>query len=161
MTASAADYVADSQGLVGPLLALGLSRKLVTPVLAIGVLLPAVALLWAFRRRSLPTLFAIAAVAARFWSYHKGYDNGMMVFLLAPLLAAWLREPRNLLVGAGALLVGASLWMPAGLTLSTPILVAQLLIWPVGLGVLLFACKEAVVAKVEGPPELVFAQSGC
>jgi hypothetical protein len=161
MTASAADYIADSQGLVGPLLTLGLSRKLVTPVLAAGVLLPAIALMWTFRRRSLPTLFAVAAVAARFWSYHKGYDNGMMVFLLAPLLAAWLREPRNFLLGAGAFLVGASLWMPAGLTHSTPILVAQLLIWPVGLGVLLFACKEAVVTKVEAPPEPVLAHSGC
>jgi Glycosyltransferase family 87 len=151
MTASASDYVADSQGLVGPLLSLGLSRKLVTPVLAVGVLLPAIVLLWTFRRRSLPTLFAIAAVAARFWSYHKGYDNGMMVFLLAPLLAAWLREPRNLLIGAGALLVGASLWMPAGLTHYPPILIAQLLIWPVGLGILLFACKEAASPAVEAP----------
>jgi hypothetical protein len=151
MTASAADYVADSQGLVGPLLSLGLSRKLVTPVLAVGVLLPALVLLGAFRRRNLPILFAVAAVAARFWSYHKGYDNGMMVFLLAPLLAVWLREPRNLVVGVGALLVGASLWLPAGLTHYTPFLVAQLLIWPVGLGALLFACKEAVVPTIKAP----------
>ncbi len=151
MTASAADYVADSQGLVGPLLSLGLSPKVVTPVLAAGVLLPAVIMLWAFRRRNLPILFAVAAVAARFWSYHKGYDNGMMVFLLAPLLAAWLSAPRSALVGAGALLVGASLWLPAGLTHFTPFLAAQLMVWPVGLGVLLFAGREIAAQAVDGP----------
>ena len=150
MLASASDYVGDSQGLVGPLLRLGVAPRLVTPLLAAGVLLPAMAALWAFRRRHPAVLFAVAAVAARFWSYHKGYDNLMMVFLLAPLLAAWLRRPTDWVVATAALLVGASLWMPAGLTHYNSILISQLLCWPLGLCVLLFRCRPA--APSAAPP---------
>jgi hypothetical protein len=153
MLASASDYVGDSQGLVAPLLRLGVAPRLVTPLLAAGVLLPAVALLWAFRRRGPAVLFAVAAVAARFWSYHKGYDDMMMVFLLAPLLAAWLRRPADVIAAAGALLVGASLWMPAGLTHTTPLLIAQLLCWPLGLCVLLFRCREEAPAAAGSPTQ--------
>lgn len=143
MLASGAEFVDDSQGLIRPLLALGLGRQLVTPVLAAGILLPATLLMIRFRHGSLLELFAIAAVTARLWSYHKSYDDMMLIFLLAPLLAAWLRYPHNLLAGAAALLVGITLWAPASLMHRPSLASAELLIWPAGLAVLLYLERAA------------------
>jgi hypothetical protein len=138
--------------LVAPLLQLGLDRKVVTPLLAAIVLVPTVALLWAGRHRPLLDLFAIAAVAGQLWTYHKSYDNVMLVFLLVALGARALRNPADVLAGFSFLLVGASLWLPASITDNAPFLVFQLVAWIGGLTVLLWRQPEARMATASERP---------
>jgi Glycosyltransferase family 87 len=152
MLAASETFVHDSQGLVAPLLQLGLDRKVVTPLLAAVVLVPTVALLWAGRRRPLLDLFAIAAVAGRLWTYHKSYDNVMLVFLLIALGAQALRNPADLLAGLSFLLVGVSLWAPASVTDNAPFLVFQLVAWIGGLTVLLLRQPEPRIAPADERP---------
>lgn len=134
LLANGATYVDDrSAGLVIPLMALGLSRSAVTPLLAGGVMLPATAWMVALRRRPMLDLFAVAAVAGRLWSYHKNYDNMMLVFLLAALGVRVIRPGVSSWTVAAFVAAGVSLGTPAGLTESAGFLSFQIVAWLAGL----------------------------
>ncbi len=80
--------------------------------------------------------FAIAAVAARFWSYHQLYDNLVLVFLLVALgdlASRWPSRAR----GAAFLAVGLSLWAPGKWCDHVPFQVYQMCAWAGGLAILL------------------------
>jgi len=80
----------------------------VTAVVIGGIALVAIV---ARRRQPLIVRFAIAAVAARLWSYHQLYDNIMLVFLLiaAGEQAIRCRDWRTSITFVA---VGATIWMP-------------------------------------------------
>jgi hypothetical protein len=87
------------------------------------------------------THFAIAAVAARFWSYHRTYDNLIVVFLLLALGSlAWSRN--KAVLWAAFLLAGLSLWAPAQFTDHESFQLLQMLAWPACLAVLLYQEKK-------------------
>jgi hypothetical protein len=77
-----------------------------------GVLAISLALSFIWRRESMLTLFGIAAMTARLWTYHRGYDDVIGVFLMLGLGALALE--RHSETGKAAFLVmGLTLWLPA------------------------------------------------
>ncbi len=128
-------FVQDSQGLVNVLISFGLKPGQVTPVLAVAVGIPGLLGLYAIRRRSIPELYAAAAVIGRLWAYHKSYDNMMLAFLLTAL-AALVLERRTAWAWAGFLLAGAVTWAPASLARGDGFLFVQITGWLIGLAVL-------------------------
>jgi hypothetical protein len=98
-------------GVFDPLRRLGVSKPVVT---ALGLGLGSAAglvLIWCYRRRATLDLMAIAAVIGQLWTYHRRYDQVVIVFLLVALgrLVAIRRTPWAV-VGLAA--VGLSLWLP-------------------------------------------------
>jgi hypothetical protein len=170
MLGGGTEFVHDSPGPVGVLLRLGLSPKLVTPVLAVAVLVPGfLALVW-FRRRPLVDLFAVAAVTGRLWAYHQVYDNVMMAFLLVALaraavagrpaaaaaflvagLAAW--APGSLMGYPPAVTDGTKGWNPGPFLKTDGLVMLQLAAWVGALAALLAAPPPAPASPT--PPERV------
>jgi hypothetical protein len=113
-----------------------------TPLLlAVTVSVATLGLLRRLGGRPLLQHFAVAAVAGRLWTYHRDYDNGMLLFLLVAVgrLALERGSPWRLLA---FLAVGASLWAPARLTAAMPVPLAQHLVWIAGLAWLLVDGRE-------------------
>jgi hypothetical protein len=130
MGGSIADH--GTAGFTELLLATGLDgarATLAAMVLVLALLVPLMA--W-WPEKSLASAFVVAAVAGRLWTYHKNYDNVMLVFLLVALGALALQ--RNSRAAAlGFLAVGLWLWLPPRLAGPTTVQVLQAFTWPVGL----------------------------
>ena len=111
MADNGATYAHKGYDAAGLLIALGVPADDALKPAALGVVAIAAALhLWG-RRRDLLWHVAVAAVAGRFWTYHKGYDNPILAFLIVALLAAAVRSKRPL-AWVGFAIVGLSLWIP-------------------------------------------------
>jgi hypothetical protein len=119
----------------------GCPPALAVKAIAIITMLLAAFLLYLWREAAIMTHFAIAAVAARFWSYHRTYDNLIVVFLLLALGSlAWSRN--KAVLWAAFLLAGLSLWAPAQFTDHESFQLLQMLAWPACLAVLLYQEKK-------------------
>ncbi len=119
------------------LLDLHLDKNLATPLAAITGLSLASVLMWLWRNSPPLTLFAIAATTGRLWSYHRPYDDVMLIFLIVPLGKLVLTHP-----SIGTLLafclVGLSLWAPIPVEYPPLALqVAMMSSWLFGLATLL------------------------
>ncbi len=141
MAAAAANYVgAGTVGVMDMLAAFGIvssAQVALTPVI-VGI--PAAALM-VTSRHSLTLAFAVAAVWGRLWTYHKSYDDVMLVLLLLPLgVVAFSTRSRVALVSFAA--IGALAWIPGRLLALPEIQMLQLLVWPVALIALFFTARE-------------------
>lgn len=123
---------------------LGIDSTSATILLALVGLVAVTVIFYTYRNSSLLTLFAIASVIGRVSTYHRFYDNVMLIFFLLALLEMTFKNPHrlNILV---LMLVGISLWLP-GRTVELDnlgILVQffQLLVWGFGLVYLLVQIK--------------------
>jgi uncharacterized membrane protein YczE len=119
------------------LLDLHLERTIATPLAAIVGFTLAGVLMWLWRDSSTLTLFAIAATTGRLWSYHRPYDDVMLIFLLVALGKLTLTH-RSIGTVLAFCLVGLSLW--AWFPIKFPPLALQIAImssWLFGLAVLL------------------------
>ena len=97
------------------------------------------------RDDDLLTLYAIASVAARFWTYHLNYSNLILAFLP---LALWRRStgPVNRWAVGLFFLVTASLWIPAKVADLPAGQVAEQVVWLIGLAGLLALPATAAAA---------------
>jgi hypothetical protein len=142
MVGAAGGYVNDGTfGLVEVLGPLGVPARLVNPVAALLVTVPGIAAML-LARRSLPLAFAIAALWGRLWTYHKSYDDIMLVFVLVPLGVLAFRHARAsvpALVAFGAM--GLLAWIPGRVLAIEAVQMAQLAIWPVALLMVLAAAR--------------------
>ena len=113
---------------------LGGGAALAVPVLACTALLtvPLVRL----RSTSLTNLFAFSAVAARLWTYHRPYDDVILIFLLVPLLLRYYETEDNW-IGGASLCVGLTLWSPGRLQSHSVVQAVQLIVW-VGAAIALY-----------------------
>ena len=100
-----------SQDLFAAFSWVGIDRAILMRIVAIGVMIPACALMFLWRRSSMLTLFVIAGVAGRLWTYHRNYDNAIMTFLLLSLALIALREQSKYLL-ACFIVIGIILWLP-------------------------------------------------
>src|SRR5262249_15790403 len=57
------------------------------------------------------TLFGLAAGYGRLWTYHRAYDNFLLVILLVALADTYLRTKRGEVFGM-LVAVGVTLWLP-------------------------------------------------
>lgn len=113
----------------------GLPESTALAAAAIIVGVAALWTIWVLRHRPRIVLFAIAAVAARLWSYHQLYDNVMLVFVLiaAGELAAGSRDWRATATFAA---VGLSIWLPGRFCDFAVFQWFQMLVWMAGAGVI-------------------------
>ena len=86
-------------------------------------------------RASMLDRLAIAGLAARLFTYHRPYDDLLLVFLLVALTVRWMKRPTPSLEMA-TLAVGLSLWLPLGFGWKWPFAAMQHLCWVSGAVVL-------------------------
>jgi Glycosyltransferase family 87 len=100
--------------------------------------------LMAMVRPSLPLCFAIATVWARLWTYHKSYDDVMLVFVLVPLGILALGAMRSRAAAVGFFAMGLLAWVPGRVLAMTEVQIAQLAVWPLALLVLVHLERVAL-----------------
>ncbi len=134
---------------------LGVETQLALRICAVTGIAVGTALLVRFRQCPVDVLFAIAALASRFWTYHKTYDDVVLIFLLVPIAHRALArfEPGWCLLAA---VLGLSLWTPSGLEkVGVPFHVFQCVTWISSLALLLWSAGGTIgtPALVERPNE--------
>jgi hypothetical protein len=107
---------------------LGVSPKMAIRTCEMVVLLVAVITFSWLRGLPLVTLFGLAAGFGRLWTYHRVYDNFMLVILLVALADAYLRTERWEL-GVALLAVGSTLWLPPKVADIEAVQIMHLVIW--------------------------------
>jgi hypothetical protein len=136
MAQAAALYAGDGTiGVNNVLIALGVSAKGVA-LMPLVVALPAMALI-ALSRSSLPVAFAIAAIWGRLWTYHKSYDDVMLVFLLVPLGVFAFTGARSRAAAVAFFAIGILAWIPGRMLALPAVQLMQLAVWPAALILLL------------------------
>ena len=90
---------------------LGFPANTVNRVCEATVILAATVIFAWLRRLSLVTLFGLAAGFGRLWTYHRSYDNFVLVILLVALADGYLRT-KQWQLGVAMLAVGSTLWLP-------------------------------------------------
>jgi len=115
------------------------------------VLVAAVTFAW-LRRLPLITLFGLAAGFGRLWTYHRNYDNFLVVVLLVALADAYLRTNRWE-VGTALAAVGITLWLPPKTTDLQSIHILHLVIWGAGMIILaVWAPRATQVSADDATP---------
>lgn len=129
----AANWEGGDAGVLRLLLATGLPRGAVIPgLMALGLASSAL-LAFRYRARSPLVQAAIFAVIGRLWTYHRRYDDMMLVFLLLALGETALRTGKrsSWLTFTAA---GLTLWLPFREEDHTPFLIAvKVSVWIYGL----------------------------
>ncbi len=87
----------------------GVSQNVFTAIVIAGT----TALLWWLRHEPLVVLFGLASVGARFWTYHRFYDNILLVFLLLAYCQRLFGRIPSKSFWCGFALLAISLWPPA------------------------------------------------
>jgi hypothetical protein len=150
MAAASATFINDGTiGLVDIASLLGMSPE-ATVVLPLIVAVPGLALM-ARVRPSLPLAFAVASIWGRLWTYHKSYDDVMLVFVLVPLGAYALARVPSRAAAAAFLAMGALAWIPGRLLALVEVQMLQLAIWPAALAVLLTLSRQRDRGTVVAP----------
>ena len=150
MAAASTTFINDGTlGLVDIASLIGMSPA-ATVVLPLVVALPGLALM-AMVRPSLPFAFAVASVWGRLWTYHKSYDDLMLVFVLVPLGAYALGRVPSRTALAAFLAMGVLAWIPGRLLALVEVQMLQLAIWPVALAVLLTLSRQRDLVTVVTP----------
>jgi hypothetical protein len=135
---------------------LGLSTTSAMHVAAVSVTAILAGAMFARRKSSLLTLFGLATVGARLFTYHRHYDEAIIVFLLVALAALAARSGRAILWLAAAATY-LSLGPPASI-LAIPVLQwLALVLWSVCAGVLFAQSRTEVSAT----PGRTLPQPGC
>ncbi|HWP05930.1 MAG TPA: glycosyltransferase family 87 protein [Polyangiaceae bacterium] len=106
-----AGWVPCDSGLLRLLLELGAPQRWAVPLLAVTAVAIGSAVLWRHRAQSILIKGAILAVVARLWTYHRRYDDVLLVFFLVPLGVHALKR-RTASAWLGFFAVGLTLWLP-------------------------------------------------
>ena len=142
MLRGAETFLGDAYGPPNLLAAAGIPLPTATTITALIGVIAALTLTIRYRRIPLLPLFGMISVIARFWAYHKTYDNITVVFLLVALGELMVSRRKNRIVSTVFWAVGISLWLPAKYTDYWPFQIFEMLIWIVGLVVLCVAWQE-------------------
>lgn len=108
-------YALEGYSLVNILGSFGVETRSAIELAAPLSLALAMVLSYLWRSAPMLTHFAIAALTARLWTYHKDYDNLIMIFLMLALGVVALRNYSRLALAA-FFVMGLSLWLPGRLT---------------------------------------------
>src|SRR5262249_35288815 len=125
-------------------LASGINPKVATLVTMVIVVIPAILLMRSSRVQAPLTSFAIAAVAGRLWTYHRYYDDMMLVFLVIALGVLALRHQSCRLLWMAFLAVGVSVWTPGRVIVLPAFQLVQISTWFIGTTILLVYAPTAL-----------------
>ncbi len=121
--------------------ALGFDPKQATLFLGIiGILLITI-IIYFCRNYSLLNLFAICSVIGRVCTYHRIYDNLMLIFLLLAIIKITFEKPNKLNIFFLSL-VSLSLWLPAIFIDFFKLEFIQIIIWLIALGHILIQGRQ-------------------
>jgi len=140
-------YVLDAPGLLKAAVVAGVPLRIAMPGLMLVLL--AAAFLWIREfggRETVLDQLAIAGLTARIFTYHRPYDDLLLVFLLVALTARLIKRPTTGLL-AGTFLVGLSLWLPLGFGWKWPFAAMQHLCWFAGAAILTADVLERAVCQ--------------
>ncbi|NJS16649.1 MAG: hypothetical protein HC787_06630 [Nostocaceae cyanobacterium CSU_2_110] len=112
--------------------ALGFDPKQATLFLGIIGILIITIVIYLCRNYSLLNLFAICCVIGRVFTYHRIYDNPMLIFLLLAMIKITFENTSKLNVFFLSL-VSLSLWLPAIVIDFANLEFVQLIIWIIAL----------------------------
>jgi Glycosyltransferase family 87 len=136
MQADAPRYVLDLPGLLKALVVAEVPLKLAIPgLILIFLIATGWWVVYMGNRASTLDRLAIAGLAARLFTYHRPYDDLLLVFLLVALTVRLMKRSTSSLVMA-TLAVGLSLWLPLGFGWKWPFAAIQHLCWVSGAVVL-------------------------
>jgi hypothetical protein len=150
MAAGATTFINDGTlGLVDVASLLGASPAAIV-VLPLLVAVPGLVLM-AVVRPSLPLAFAVASVWGRLWTYHKSYDDLMLVFVLVPLGACALTRLPSRPALATFFAMGVLAWIPGRVLALVEVQMLQLAVWPLALAVLVGLSRQRGRAAATTP----------
>ena len=136
MQADAPRYVLDLPGLLKGLVLAQVPLKVALPgLILIFLIATGWWVIYTGARATTLDHLAIAGLAARLFTYHRPYDDLLLVFLLVALTVRCVNRPTQFLVMA-TLAVGLSLWLPLGFGWKWPFAAIQHLCWVSGTVVL-------------------------
>lgn len=121
--------------------ALGLDPKQATILLGIIGILVITIIIYLCRNYSLLNLFAICSVIGRVCTYHRIYDNLMLMFLLLAIIKITFDNINKLNIFFLSL-VSLSLWLPAIIIDSANLEFVQIMIWIAALGHIFIQGKQ-------------------
>jgi hypothetical protein len=107
---------------------LGFPANTVNRICEATVIAGATAIFARLRGLSLVTLFGLAAGIGRLWTYHRLYDNFVLVILLVAIGDAYLRR-KQWQLGVAMLAVGSTLWLPPKMAEIEIIQVLHVTLW--------------------------------
>lgn len=122
--------------LINILMKFGLDARAATFIAPLLGLMVITIISYLCRNYSLLTLFAIASCVGRVWTYHRVYDNMMLIFLVFALLNLTFQNPKKLNIVVLSLLL-ITLWLPSRVTTLPYVEFTQIIIWGISLGYLL------------------------
>jgi Glycosyltransferase family 87 len=136
MQADAPRYVLDLPGLLKALVVARVPLKVAMPgLILIFLIATGWWVIYMGDRASLLDRLAVAGLAARLFTYHRPYDDLLLVFLLVALAVRCMKRPTQSLALA-TLAVGLSLWLPLGFGWKWPFAAIQHICWLSGTVVL-------------------------
>ena len=141
MVRAGAQSTRADNGVAGLMWQSGMNVNWILPILVtcgIGLLIVTIV---RYRKMDPLVLFAVCCVIGRVCTYHRKYDNVMLVFLLVALSFAACGPNRSLLAKVGFLMCGISLWLPVRF-LSPQVQTIQMGVWLVSLCVFLVVVKR-------------------
>jgi hypothetical protein len=143
-----AGWVPCDSGLLRLLLELGVPQVWAVPLLAATALAVGSAVFRRFREHPIPIKAALLAVVARLWTYHRRYDDVLLVFFLVPLGVHALRR-RTASAWLGFFAVGLTLWPPIRQEDTGSLLIAvKIVIWLAALAELLLHHDQSERARL-------------
>ncbi|GFE71023.1 glycosyltransferase family 87 protein [Chroococcus sp. FPU101] len=129
-------FAKQGYSLINVLMNFGLDSEVATFVAPLLGLIVITIISYLCRNYSLLTLFAIASFVGRVWTYHRVYDNVMLIFLVFALLNLTFQNPKKLNIIVLSLLL-ITLWLPARITTLPYVEISQMAIWVISLVYLL------------------------
>lgn len=128
------------------LMSMGLGARFTTLLLFIGGMVLMIFAAWELQNYSLLSIFAVASVIGRIWTYHYHYDNVMLLFLVVALLKITVaRFPK---LGTYLLsLVLLSLVLPPRFIAGDLAQLAQFVIWIIALFFILLHDRKVKTKK--------------
>ena len=128
MVRSAQTWAGKGSGPINLLFDAGFDPRKTMLGVAAGSVILATPLMWVLRRAPLLTLFAVAAVCSRVWTYHRAYDDAIMVFVL---IAIGIQAHRTNSSFDWALffLTSLTLWLPPRYMNPQLFTTGQLVVW--------------------------------
>jgi hypothetical protein len=129
MQADASRHVIEIGGLLKALVVAKVPLPLAMPALiAILVLAGGWWMISMGNRAGMLDRLAVAGLVARIFTYHRPYDDLLLVFLLLALEVRLMQRPTRALAAA-MLAVGLSLWLPLGFERKWPVMAMQYICW--------------------------------
>jgi hypothetical protein len=128
----------------------GMPATMAARLCAVVFMSAALVVMGVLRKLPMLSLFGLASGFGRLWTYHRVYDNVMLIFLLVALAVGWFRDGSRW-VCAAILLLGFTVWFPIHSIDVWQTHLLHVLIWMAAMAVLAVMARGEPAASATGP----------